>query len=801
MNTPARCLSLAAVLIATIATTACGNAQSRKVGYLQKGQTYFNEGSYEKARLEFRNANQVDPADSTAHYMLGQIAERQNAVRDAVAQYQAALKADPKQALARAALGRLYLYGALPDKAVELIEPGLVIDPSNAQLLTVRGGAEAQLGNTAAAFQDAKKAVQLAPSDSYAIALLASLYKKDGQLDQAVATIQTGLQRLPNDVELREIMADLRLAKHQDDEADVQLRAIIALQPAVMAHRYRLARLYLQQKNLDAAEKTLREGVTDNSGSVDAKVQLIEFLSAQRGADKADAQIGEFLQREPKNDSLKLALAQLPAQGGQSQRAETLLHEVIAHDGNGTPGLAARDQLAQLLLARGDSAAAMPLLAEVLKHNPRDNDALVMRSNAALARGEPQAAVDDLRAVLRDQPNAVPIMRALALAYQRNQEPDQAEEILRNALQVSPRDFQSKLDLAQVLLEAKKYDQASALLGELAKDNPSNLPVQESLYRVQVAQDNTAGALATAQSIEHTNPKLAMGYYLSGLVEDAQHKSELAAKDYENALQREPDAGEPLAALTRLELREKRVPAAMSRIDAVIAHSPDNPIARNLKAELLLSQGLTEAAIVAYQDTVKVSPQWAEGYQGLALAQAAGNHADDAVHSLQTGIERTQGSIRLIADLSNLYVRMGKTDDAIGVYESALAKKPGGVVIANNLAMLLVTYRQDSTSLARAQKLVDEFASSSEPALIDTRGWVRFKNGDFHGAESLLQQAVDKVPSPEYRYHLGMAQLRSGEQQSAEQNLESAVNASGAFPGIDEARATLAQLKKTAAVG
>ena len=46
-----------------------------------------------------------------------------------------------------------------------------------------------------------------------------------------------------------------------------------------------------------------------------------------------------------------------------------------------------------------------------------------------------------------------------------------------------------------------------------------------------------------------------------------------------------------------------------------------------------------------------------------------------------------------------------------------------------------------------------------------------------------------------------MAQLRSGEQQAAEQNLESAVNSNHAFAGIEDAKAELAQLKKSSSVG
>jgi Tfp pilus assembly protein PilF len=156
----------------------------------------------------------------------------------------------------------------------------------------------------------------------------------------------------------------------------------------------------------------------------------------------------------------------------------------------------------------------------------------------------------------------------------------------------------------------------------------------------------------------------------------------------------------------------------------------------------------------------------------------------------------------LIGDLGRLYERLGRTGDAITLYDNLLAKDPNSSFAANNLAMLLVTYRQDGASLARAQKLAEQLATSSETSVIDTRGWVKFKSGDLHGAESLLQQAVDKQPSaPELRYHLGMAQLRSGERQSAQQNLETALSSDQPFVGEDDAKAALALLKKAASVG
>jgi tetratricopeptide (TPR) repeat protein len=249
-------------------------------------------------------------------------------------------------------------------------------------------------------------------------------------------------------------------------------------------------------------------------------------------------------------------------------------------------------------------------------------------------------------------------------------------------------------------------------------------------------------------------------------------------------------------------MQRKQPAAAMARIDAALARSDANPIAHKLKGELLLAMEKPDAAVAADQETVKDFPAWAEAYAALALAQLVSKHNEEAISTLQLGIQKAQSPESLIIELASLYERSSRPDAAIALYQGILEKTPAAPYALNNLAMLLVTYKSDAASLARAQKLSDQLASSSMVSVMDTRGWVKFKSGDFHGAESLLQQAVDKAPdAPEFRYHLGMAQLKSGESQAAAQNLEAAVKANKPFSGLDDARATLAQLKKSGSVG
>lgn len=802
MKNSTRVAGLLVVCALAVSLSACGSAQSRKARYIQHGQEYYNAHNYDKARVEFRNAAQIDPKDAQVRYLLGQVAEKMGDVREALGQYQSAVNQDGKFAPARAALARLYVYGGLPDKAMSLVEPGLVSEPNNAQLLTVRGAAKQELGDKDGALKDAESAVHLAPNDDYAVALLASLYKQHGEAEQAIAVTQNALNQLPDNVDLRVILADLFVSQNQLPLAEAQLQKIVSLEPKVLVDRYRLAKFYLSQKNGDAAEKTLREAVATVPDSADAKLQLVEFLSSQRGRDEAVKQINQFIAQSPNDDALKLTLGQFLVQAGLNDQAESTFRSVIAHAGVKPNGLSARDRVAALELGRGNTQAASALVAEVLKENARDNDALILRANISLASANPTSAITDLRAVLRDQPNALPVMRALARAYSQNGEAEQAEETLRSAVQISPKDPESRLELAQVLTNAKKYDQAAPMLEQLAKDAPLNVNVEEALFRVQAAQQHHDEARATAQSIQKAHPNMALGYYLAGLVDEDDGKVQNAEQDYDQALKLQPQATEPLTSLVRLAVRGKHPEVAMQRVDAAIAAEPNNGAARTLKAELFSSEGQTNAALSAYQDAVKAAPNWVPAYRGLALVQVLNKNNDDAIRTLQDGLAKNPSSNQLVEDLAALYQRLNRPDDAIALYDGILTKNPNATFAQNNLAMMLVTYKTDAASLTRAQQLADQLASMSLGDVIDTRGWVKFKRGEFHEAETLLQQAVDKSPdAPEMRYHLAMAELRSGEQQIAQQNLETALSSARPFVGMDDARATLAQLKKTAAAG
>ncbi|MBP7015206.1 MAG: tetratricopeptide repeat protein [Steroidobacteraceae bacterium] len=722
--------TIAGLLLTTLLAlvAGCGGAEARKERYLARGQELMAARNYEKARLEFRNAIQIDPKDATARVRAGEAAERLGNYTEAAQMYQSAVAADEKNALARARLGRMLALAGLPDRALEIIAPALVTAPDDAELLTVRAAATMLKGDLAAARTDAERAVQLDPASEEAVAVLAALLRRAGEGREAVALVSKAVEAAPKSVDLRLVLAQLLVDQQRNADAQQQLEEIIRLEPDNLVHRYRLAQLHLFSKNVDGAEATLRQAVAANPDSVEAQLALASLLAAQRSFEAADKELIAARRKEPDNLPLLVGIGEFYDRAGQPAKAETVYREVIDKDGTGPQGLTARNRIAMAQLRARKPDEARKLVEEVLAENPRDADALVMRADLALAKGDTNGAVTDLRAVLRDQPNSVPIRRALARAHLQAGDTALAEEALRAAVQASPRDLLARLDLAQLLLQQGKPEAALPVIEQLVKDEPNNVAALEALYRVQAGAKDLDAALKTANAIQALQPKLPLGYYLAGLVQQGQQKSAEASESF----------------------------------SAAVALAPTD---------------------------------W-QAYRGQAAAELARGNVDAAISVFRQGIAATKGAAPLVIDLATLLEQQGRPEEAIAEYEAMLAANPTSEIAANNLAMLLATYRKDDKSLARAEELAGRFAKSPNPAFLDTWGWVLYSRGKYAAAVPVLADAVKKAPEAQVlQYHLGMAQLQAGDRSAARASLELAVKGDARYPGIEEARAALAKLK------
>ena len=515
-SSPIRTFASACLLAAICSLAACGGPVARTARYVARGQTYMEAKQFDKARVEFRNALQISPNSPQVRYLNGLVYEQLADYPHAVQYYQGALDTDKNHVDARVHLARLLLFGRAPDRAAALVDSGLQAHPDNVPMLTIRAAARAELKDLDGALVDAQRAVNLAPMDESAVGTLAGFYASGGRASEAQSLLEGLLAKQPASTDIRRILVQFYAAHGQVPKVEGLLKDLVRLQPAESTNRFELAHFFASTRRADEAEKVLRTAVAELPDNSAVRLNLVEFLVTWRGTQAAEGELVKMSAVRPADFDLQFALGRLYEQDHQAAKADALYQTIIAAQGTRAPGLTARDRLADMDVGRKDLSAAQQQIAVVLKENPRDVDALTLRSGMELGNGDARSAVADLRAVLRDRPDSVPVKRQLARAYFANGDQQLGEELLRDAVSGSGADDSARGDLAQYYVATGRPDQARPLVDELLKHNPKSLEYRQLQFQMAAGARDFNLAATAAEAIKTNYPNSAVGWYLGG---------------------------------------------------------------------------------------------------------------------------------------------------------------------------------------------------------------------------------------------------------------------------------------------
>ncbi len=792
-----RGLSLLAIST-TLMLAACDGADGRKVEFMERGNQLYAQQNYEKARLEYKNVLQIDPKNIEALYQLGQLDEMAQNWRAAAANYQRVIDLDATNVAARVRMGRLYLLSGVADKALVLADEALAKEPGNADALTLKAGVLAKQQKLDEAMVIARQVLEKSPGHIEATIMLAGLERVQGHPEEALALLQRGVASDPKHIGIKFVMAEI-LGQQGDIAQGAQLlRDVIALKPDDLSHRLRLAAYLEAGKDYPQAQLVLREAVAKDDEQARARLALVNFLHQHGTPEQAATQLQAFIGKDPKAYALQFAFAAERERAGQSKDAINIYRDVISRAAEEPAGLTARSRLARLLAVEGNTKEAEQLLAEVLEKNSNDSEALLIHAGLALTKHDAAAAVVDLRNVLRDQPDNHQALKLLAQAHMLNNELGLAEETLKKAAALLPKDTSVKLGLAELLMRQGKLDDARTLVAEALAADATQPQALEAMFKLQMARKEWPAAQATVATLLKAHPQLPQGDYYGGMVLEAQGKKAAAIAAYRKALDKAPEAIEPLAAIVKTHLSQRQTKEALAALESALKRTPNNFVAQNLRGEVLLLEGNAAEAEKAFVTAIEINPKFPATYRNLGSARLARNDAAGAHKAYEDGLKQLPDNEMLIYSMAALDEREGQFDRAIGRYEEFMKRKPDSVMAKNNLAMLLVTHRSDQESLNKARDLVLTLANSDEPAYLDTVGWVHYRRGEVEQALATLERALKKAPSSALiHYHIGMAYYSKGNKANALQHLEEALAAKAAFQGVDEARATLNKLKSS----
>lgn len=245
--------------------------------------------------------------------------------------------------------------------------------------------------------------------------------------------------------------------------------------------------------------------------------------------------------------------------------------------------------------------------------------------------------------------------------------------------------------------------------------------------------------------------------------------------------------------LINLDLSENRTDLANVRLEPYIAKFTNSPTPLFLKAKILVVERKTNEAIATLDKSIGIDPNFQVGHRALIELYLASGKRDTALAKLESMLKKNPKDLGSLLQMAMLQEAMRDYKAARASYEALLKARPDHAISLNNLANILSEHFSETDAAYELARQARELAPEN-PAIGDTFGWQLWKKGEYTRALTVLQEAAEKLPQPEVKFHLGMAFYSTGAEAAARVNLEEAVKSNVDFPGKDVARGALATL-------
>ncbi len=791
----ARLLVMSISLTVLLLLSGCESPKEKAASYVSNGDKLLDEGKLAKARLEFRNALQLNKRLVPAWHGLARIAEKKREWKKAYALYNKVASLDSTHLPAQLALGKLNVAGNLIEKAQKNSETALKLAPDDPEAHALSASVKYQQGDIKGAIKEAKTALKTDPGNITALVQMANTRIAAKDPDGALKYIDIAIRHHPDTIDLYQLKIATHLKEKQFDKAIDSYHELIARFPDRDDFKKALANVYAETGALDKAEETLRARIASKPDNVAATIDLAIFLRKHRGKDQAESELRSHI-GENTDPELSFALAELLIVNEKRTGAKAIYHQLIERHGDSPNGLKVRNKLAMLELADDNPKEASTLVDKVLSIDPNNYQALLTKARLLLRNDQQDLAIANLRTALKNNPNAVDALLLLARTHLAAGRWTLAKTYYVRAIQARPEDTRTALEYAQLLLRKNKLDEVEQVLQPVLERHPANPDLLTAALLADIGQKRWEPAstrLNRLHALIGDGPEYDR---LAGVVFLGKQQYADSVDAFKKAYDAAPADQKSLIGLLQAYVQAGQKDKAEQLLKSRIADHPDETLPYILLGRLFLLNGRAAEAEQAFEKAIGTAPDRQEGYRNLADALRSQGRIADAIKRLEKATREYPDSVPIRALLAELYSRDNDTDHAIELYRELLRDEPDNDIVANNLASLLSDAKGDRESLKQAETIAQRFRDSKVAFFLDTLGWIEHKLGKSNNAATLLRSAVQARPDvPEFHYHLGMTYQAEKQPHRAQRELKQALRlAKSPFPGMDEAKRALEAL-------
>ncbi len=523
--------------------------------------------------------------------------------------------------------------------------------------------------------------------------------------------------------------ARLALAKGDAKAAQDQVEHALTADPKSVEARVLKAQTMAQSKDVPGALALLNAVVADSPPAVPARLVRANLLIAQGKFKEAKADDDAVLAVLPNNVEGLYLKAVLEHEAGQNADADTLLMRLAPGFDNMPRGYFLQALVKENL---GQLSSAEEAARKFVGHEPTDLNGAKLLARILLERNRPDQAIEALNRIVTGGKVDVQTYDVLARAYAAVGQPQQAIDALRKAEAMAPDDVGIRTQMASLLLDVEQADQAIAELDHAFALAPKQPQVAEALFVAALKTGDSAKEDATLAKIRAAQGDTPLVQNLDGLLK-----------------------------LTRLD-----VAGARTTFEAILQKNPDFLPAKINLARALAMQG-DEAG---YEKTLTAildkDPVAEPALTMLTGSLVSSGRLDQAITLLEHARVASPKDMRLAQSLGDLYIRAGKAQQALDLVAASSPKGEVSPQLLGLQAAAQIALKQTDQARATLTHMLDLQPRN----LIARRQLVALlvQAGDYEGARNLIKAGMAAMPNT-YQLDLDYAlvDLKTGGIQAA----------------------------------
>lgn len=784
-------------IISIITLAGCGGAEERKAVYLEKAKLSMGMNDLDKARIELKNALQIDPKDAQVYFQLGKVLELQKKLPSAFANYKKSAELDPDNLLAHAKLGTFYLILAGDiDKAIEEKNIILAKQENNIDGLLLNAGILVIQNDVVGAKKISQDIYARQPGNSQNTIFLSKIYLNEKKYDDVIEILNVCIKENPTDNSLVEALASTYLLVGKYDLAENEYKRILELTPDVFLNYLKTAVFYKKSNQIKKAEEILRTAISMDEEDFTRKLALVDFLEQTAGNQVAIDELKLLIAKNPRLGDYRFLLAKLNIAEDDFEAAEKTLKLAVSDFSEEPTGTKARVYLADLYLKNENISAAWSVIDDAVQISPNDTEVNFIKARLLFVKKDYEGAIILLRTVVKDDQENIVAYLMLSTAHRIKGEEEMAGEILEQAYENNKTNTKGLGILAN-------YHAVNKNNLELSKVVDTHLSIEANNYKalsykitLLIKQKRFSDAQPYASRMIAQHPDMPNGYIQSVQLLMLENKKNEAISLMEEAYKKVKEKKRILEVLVSLYVALKDFDVAISKVQTAISENGENAELYILLAEVQNKSGRVNDSKSSLSRAMTIKPDWNKPYLLLANIYMVDKDSQKAIDTLKQGLIQLKADLKLTFFLAKIYEDLSDYNAAISEYKKAYEKHPDNIILINNLASLLSEYTSDEKSLKLAKELADKLKELDPPMLLDTVGWVYYKIGDYAESVNILKTVVEKAPdSAVFNYHLGMALYKSGDMAAAKIYLSNALGSDSDFLGKENAAIYLKKIK------